>query len=111
MEIGHCISHVEVPTLDIAELSHACEKSIDVPSDGGNILRASTQPADQRPLPANLLCARRERPCESRAADQRDEVAAHNHSITSSARARTDGEISSPSALAVFMLTTSSYLV
>ena len=47
---------------------------------------------------------------ECRAAEQRDElVALHrcNHSITSSARARTVGGISRPSALAVLMSMTS----
>src|SRR5262249_47454083 len=56
-----------------------------------------------------LLRARRERP-SSRAAEQRDELAAF-HSITSSARAsRLSGTVS-PSALAVLRLITSSYLV
>src|SRR5262245_11055587 len=50
-----------------------------------------------------------ERP-RRRAAEQRDELAPF-HSITSSARASTDDGISSPSALAVLRLTTSSYLV
>ena len=54
------------------------------------------------------------RPCREwprrRAAEQRDELAAF-HSITSSARASSDGGTSKPSALAVFRLITSSYLV
>src|SRR6516164_3768764 len=73
MEIGHCISHVEVSTLDITKLSHACEKSIDVLRDGRNILSATTQPADQRPRPGNLA-ARHKRPCGCGPADQRDEL-------------------------------------
>jgi hypothetical protein len=38
------------------------------------------------PHPLALLRARRERPCRRRAAEQRDEIAARPHSITSSAR-------------------------
>src|SRR6516164_7725318 len=56
------------------------------------------------------LRPRRERPRGRRAAEQRDEVAPF-HSITSSARASTVAGTSSPSALAVLRLTTSSYLV
>src|SRR5215475_14201693 len=55
------------------------------------------------------LRARHERPPHS-AAEQRDKCAAF-HSITSSARASTEDGISSPSALAVLRLITSSYLV
>src|SRR5262249_51201006 len=55
------------------------------------------------------------RPCRkrpgSRAAEQRDDFAATDHSITSSARASTVAGTSSPSALAVLRLITSSYLV
>ena len=58
---------------------------------------------------ARLLRARRERP-RRRAAEQRDELAPL-HSITSSARASSDGGTSRPSALAVLRLMTSSYLV
>src|SRR5215813_11339454 len=47
-----------------------------------------------------LLRARCEWPRRRRAAEQRDELAALHHSITSSARASTDVGISSPSAFA-----------
>src|SRR5262245_54356576 len=57
-----------------------------------------------------LLRPRRERPRRCRAAEERDEVAAH-HSITSSARASSVGGMSSPSVLAVLRLMTSSNLV
>jgi hypothetical protein len=64
-----------------------------------------------KPVASDRLAAfRRKRPRSCRAANQRDELAAlHrcNHSITSSARARTVGGISRPSALAVLMLMTS----
>src|SRR5262249_9004256 len=58
-----------------------------------------------------LLRACRERPRPSRAADQPDEVAPRDHSITSSARASTLAGISMPSALAALRLMISSYLV
>src|SRR5262245_28384646 len=57
-----------------------------------------------------LLPARSERP-RSRAAEQRDELAAAAHSITSSARRRKASGIFSPSTLAVVRLTTRSNLV
>src|SRR5262249_44298662 len=59
--------------------------------------------------PRRLLRARRERPRDRRATEQRDEVAAV-HSITSSARARSLSGIWRPSALAVLRLITVSYL-
>src|SRR5262249_21507078 len=58
-----------------------------------------------------LLRAYRERPGDRRAAEKRDELPAHHHSITSSARASSVVGISRPSAFAVFRLTTNSYLV
>src|SRR5262249_12274733 len=58
-----------------------------------------------------LLRPRRERPRGRRAAEQRDELAAVAHSITSSARARSSGDTSSPSAFAVCRLMTNSNLV
>ena len=57
-----------------------------------------------------VMILRRERPRDRRAAEQRDEIAAP-HSITSSARARSVGEISMPSARAVIRLMTNSNLV
>ena len=62
------------------------------------------------PHPLWLLRMRRQRPRCSRAAESRDELAPP-HSITSSARASSDGGIVSPSALAVLRLITSSYLI
>src|SRR5262249_49858115 len=69
----------------------------------------SPQEADA-PHALRLLGARRERPRNRRAAEQRDELATL-HSITSSARASRVGGTSMPSALAVLTLITSSYLV
>src|SRR6516162_10502911 len=57
-----------------------------------------------------LLRPRRERPC-CHAAKQCDEVAAFHYSITSSARASSNGGMCSPSCLAVLTLMTSSNLV
>src|SRR5215831_6143501 len=57
-----------------------------------------------------LLRARRERP-RGHAAEQRDEVAALHHSITSSVRASSEIGGSRSSAFAVFRLMTSSNLV
>src|SRR5262245_45842838 len=63
------------------------------------------------PHAVRLLRARRERPSNRRAADERDEIAAPDHSITSSARASSIGGTSRPSAFAVLRLITSSILV
>src|SRR5262245_32410705 len=57
-----------------------------------------------------LLRARRERPCDHRAAEQRDELTAH-HSITSSAMASSPGGKLRPNTLAVLRLITNSNLV
>src|SRR6516225_9624623 len=57
-----------------------------------------------------LLRPRRERPCR-RAAEQRDELAASDHSMTSSASESRLSEILMPSALAVLRLITVSNLV
>src|SRR5262249_23480281 len=62
------------------------------------------------PHPLALLRARRERP-RRRAAEERDEVAPLNHSITSSARSIIDGGMARPSAVAVLRFTTISNLV
>src|SRR5262245_57999418 len=73
-------------------------------------VRGCGQEYADAPHPAALLPARRERP-RCRAAEQRDELAASDHSITSSARASRVGGISRPSALAVVRLTTRSNFV
>src|SRR5262245_32300531 len=68
-----------------------------------------TQEHADAPHPLGLLRARRERP-RGRAAEKRDERAAL-HSITSSTRPIIGSGTVRPSALAVFMLMTSSTLV
>src|SRR5258705_316975 len=70
--------------------------------------RNTVQEPDQRHR--HLLRPRRERPSCRGPTQQRDELAPF-HSITSSARASSMGGTSRPSALAVFILITSSYLV
>src|SRR5262245_38074981 len=63
------------------------------------------------PHPLALLRPRQERPPRRSAAEQRDELAPPNHSITSSARAsRTSGTVRS-SALAAFRLMKNSNLL
>src|SRR5262249_33571758 len=70
---------------------------------------AGGDPRQSRDPPHPLLLrARRERPRGRRAAEQRDELAAFHHSITSSARASSVGGTSRPRALAVLRLITSS---
>src|SRR5262249_684203 len=64
---------------------------------------AGHQHADA-PHPLRLLRARREGPSRRRTAEQRDELAASNHSITSSARTSSAVGIVMPSALAVLRL-------
>src|SRR5262245_15417172 len=63
------------------------------------------------PYAITLLRARHPRPCHRRPAEQPNEVATTDHSITSSARASSVGGTSRPSALAVLRLITNSYLV
>src|SRR5215467_1376179 len=60
---------------------------------------------------ARLLRPRCERPSRSCAADQRDELAARSHSITSSASASSLSGICRPSAFAVLRLMTNSSFV
>src|SRR5215468_5331178 len=79
------------------------------PSKRFRIVRGRGHQHTDAPNALGLLRPRRERP-RRRAAEQRDELPSL-HSITSSARARTEFGISSPRLLAVLRLTTSSYLV
>src|SRR5262245_64075086 len=75
-----------------------------------SIVRACGQEhADPPHLVSRLLRARRERP-RRRAADQRDELATPNHSITSSARPSRGSGMLRPRVFAVCTLMTSSTL-
>src|SRR5215468_9464880 len=87
-----------VAALDITAVAQPLAESRD--SVCLRFRRAKTEVPDHR---YRLLRPRRERPCRG-AAEQSDELAARNHSITSSARASSVGGTSMPSALAVFRL-------
>src|SRR5262252_2171052 len=84
-----------------------CCKSILTFRVVGSPVHEDTDP----PKTFGRLRARRERQRRRRAAEQRDERAALNHSMTSSARASKLSGTVRPSALAVLRLITSSYLV
>src|SRR5262245_48542898 len=75
------------------------------------IVRGYGQEHPDAPHRVLLLRPCRERPCRRRSAEQRDELAATDHSITSSARASNVGGTVMPSALAVVRLMTRSNLV
>src|SRR5262249_43505572 len=97
----------DVAPLDPAKLAQSVDECI-------NPLTVRVAPTrakipDGRQL-ACLLRPCRERPRHRRAAEKRDELAALNHSMTSSARASSVDGKSRPSGLAVFKLTTGSYL-
>src|SRR5262249_34711077 len=75
------------------------------------IIRCEPAQENADPPHALRLGARRDRPRHRRAAEQRDELAPPDHSMTSSARASNVCEMVRPSALAVLRLITSSNLV
>src|SRR5262245_46190462 len=74
------------------------------------ILGETHQNANPQAAPG-LLRSRRERPRSRRAAEQRDELASPDHSITSSASNCIELGTVRPSALAVFILMTNSNFV
>src|SRR5262245_17101969 len=92
--------------LDITQLAHHLPKQLpeSVGTGGSN-----HQNANCRHL--HLLCPRRDRPHRRRATEQRDELAAPDHSITSSAAASSLSGTVRPSILAVCWLMTSSNLL
>src|SRR5262249_16615612 len=94
-------------TLDPAEFAQPLHEGGDPLALGCR--RARAKVPDGRQLTC-LLRARGKRPCDRRAAEQRDERAPL-HSITSSARAMSVGGISRPRARAVLRLITNSNLV
>src|SRR5262249_11414010 len=99
------VLHRHVLALDVAGFVEALAE----PGNKGRIRQSGTDEADHRHR--RLLRVRGERPPGSRTAEQRDELAAGAHSITSSARASSVGGTSKPSVLAVLTLIVSSYLV
>src|SRR5262249_30169205 len=102
--IGRAIFNRNVATFDIASLLQALPSG----AEHSIIELSACKQADQRH--AGRLRARRERP-RRYCADERHELAAAAHSITSSARASNVGGTIKPSALAVLRLIVSSYLV
>ena len=98
----------DVAALDPAEFAQSLHES-------GNPLALGRKrvAAPKNPMVGSFAgcCApRRDRP-RRRAAEQRDELAPRNHSITSSARASSGSGMTRPRALAVLRLTISSTLV
>src|SRR5262249_51589126 len=102
--LGPAILDRDGATLDPTELMQSLHKSGAPMAPGRRCGRP--QDPDGRQL-CRLLRPRLDRPRHRRAAEQRDELAAANHSITSSARCWSCTGTSRPSALAVFMLMTS----
>src|SRR5262245_11247173 len=97
----------DIPTLDKASFAQAMAEGAQparVPVGGC----AAEIPDHRQP---SLLRPRRNRPRRCRTADQRDELAPPDHSITSSARATSVGGTWMPSAAAVLRLITSSNFV
>src|SRR5262245_22050707 len=108
MTIGKTIFNLDILAFNITyvtepkpECNEICRALIRIPRVGGHI-------ADHWHC---SLRARRERPCCSRPAEQRDELAAVHHSITSSAATCKGSGTVRPSALAVLRFIRSSNLV
>src|SRR5262247_2453611 len=110
-----------VPRTAVYQDGRGSEPMIDVgsvfPADALNIFlipclitARNAQSMPQAAVWQLLLCAPRPA-TRRRAAEQSDELAPPDHSITSSARASSVGGTSRPSPLAVFRLMASSYLV
>src|SRR5262249_11386676 len=111
-ELGKAIILVRIPQFDGYIASFDIAQVVQALAERCQAIRcrwsSRAQPSDNRYR--WLLRARRERPRSSRAAEQRDELAAF-HSITSSASCWRCKGTSRPSALAVFRLTTDSNFV
>src|SRR5262245_5649033 len=97
--------YYDVASFNVAEVPESSNQAFEI---GSLFLGTASVPKhpDYRNS-SRLLRARRERPRDRRAAEQRHEIAAP-HSITSSAMASRVGGTSMPSALAVLRLITSS---
>src|SRR5262249_47449914 len=98
--LGPAIFDRHVAALDIAGFVETLPDGV---KSAGFAVRAAEQPDHRH---RRLLRPRRHRPRRCRAAEQRDEVAPPDHSMTSSARASSVAGISRPSALAVGRLMT-----
>src|SRR5262245_7974415 len=106
MIIRPAVFDAQVSALDIAGVRQTSTNGSDVLASCFE--RPGFEITDHRHR--RLLRPRDDRP-RRHAAEQRDELAAVTHSITSSARASSVGGTSRPSAFAVLRLITSSYLV
>src|SRR5262249_38531052 len=87
--------------LDPSQLLHPLAERRDAPLRHLVGLRRTDQNSDPPNAVNTLLRPRSERPRRRRAAEQRDELAPPDHSITSSARASSLSGVWRPSALAV----------
>src|SRR5262249_31495292 len=98
--IGPAILDQCIAALDITGLAQALPEGGDRTGILGG--RCTVEESDHRD--PRLLRPRRKRP-RRRAAEERDELAPQNHSITSSARSRIDGGMARPSAVAALRFT------
>src|SRR5262245_35277326 len=98
----------DVLSVDVAGLLQARTKCS---QQMGVCLSGSAADVSDRPDGLLGLRPHRDRPRRRRAAEQRDELATTDHSITSSARASSIGEMVRPRALAVIRLITRSNLI
>src|SRR5262245_57235426 len=109
MTLGPAIVHLEVAALDISVRAHPFEKGGGVRCNrcvGGS--GDKTDPSRQLVQCLGERWERRYPRRDRRAAEQRDELAALDHSITSSARASSVAGMSRPNDLAVRRLTINS---
>ena len=108
LSLGPAVFDRHVLALDIAALLQGLAKYAQIVRVR-RVRRCGAEEPNHRHR--RLLPARRQRPCGRCAAEQRDELAAGSHSITSSARASSVGGAVTPISFAVFRLMTSSNLV
>src|SRR5262249_53225665 len=109
--VGAAIVDDEVAALGEPELLQFGDKGPISQSTGDGVVEPGVEHADTGDLRGRLLRARRERPRHRCAAEQRDEGAPPDHSITSSAATSSLSGTVRPSILAVWALMTSSNLV
>src|SRR5262245_49782474 len=98
------VFNVQVSALDVAGVRQTAANRSDV--FASCFERPGFEIADHRHR--GLLRSRRDRPCRRRPAEQCDDLAPSDHSITSSAMASSLSGIWRPSALAVLRLITNS---
>src|SRR5439155_23415121 len=103
--VRRAVFDLQVPPFDITALAKPAQQASQI----GSVLRRRNRLQNTDAVDLRRLRARRERPSRCAATEKHYE-AAPLHSITSSARARIEGGMVRPSALAVFRLITSWYL-